>query len=55
MDAFAMRMRFITSLRPVRDGTKVTVTCQQVSPAISQDDHLKGMTSALRNLALLTE
>lgn len=53
--AFATPMILTTTLRPVRDGTKVTVTASQVPSAIPQSDHLKGMEGALRYLALLTE
>lgn len=53
--AFAAPMTITTQLRAVRDGTKVTVECTNVPPSISTDDHLKGMTDALRNLAMLTE
>lgn len=52
---FAQPMIITTMLRPVRDGTKVTVECKQVSPAISADDHVQGITTSLRKLAMLTE
>lgn len=53
--AFAQPMTITTTLRAVRDGTKVTVEATQVPAAISSEDHQTGMTSALRNLAMLTE
>lgn len=53
--AFARPMTITTRLRPVRDGTKVTVDCTDVPPGISVEDHLKGIASSLRNLAMLTE
>jgi uncharacterized protein YndB with AHSA1/START domain len=53
--AFAEPMTIVTTLRAVRDGTKVTVECTDVPPAISVYDHLEGMSSSLRNLAFLTE
>jgi uncharacterized protein YndB with AHSA1/START domain len=53
--AFAQPMVITTSLRSVIGGTKITVACSNVSSAISQDDHIKGLTGALRNLAMLTE
>jgi uncharacterized protein YndB with AHSA1/START domain len=53
--AFAAPMILTTTLRPVRDGTKVTVEAAQVPLAILQSDHLNGLEGALRYLALLTE
>jgi uncharacterized protein YndB with AHSA1/START domain len=53
--AFARPMTIMTTLRAVRDGTKVTVECTDVPSTISADDHLEGIASSLRNLAMLTE
>jgi uncharacterized protein YndB with AHSA1/START domain len=53
--AFAQPMIITTTLRAVRDSTKVTVEAMHVPTAISPEDHQAGMTSALRNLAMLTE
>lgn len=53
--AFAEPMIITTILRPVRDGTKVTVVCSKVSAAISHEDHIAGITSSLSQLAMLTE
>jgi len=53
--AFAEPMTIVTTLRAVRDGTKVTVECSHVPSVISVEDHLAGMNSSLRNLAMLTE
>jgi uncharacterized protein YndB with AHSA1/START domain len=53
--AFAEPMVITTTLRAVRDGTKVTVEATHVSPSISPEDHETGMTSSLRKLAMLTE
>ncbi|MBS0502265.1 MAG: SRPBCC domain-containing protein [Proteobacteria bacterium] len=48
-------MTITTTLTPVTDGTKVTVTAENVPAGISEADHRKGMESSLRNLALLLE
>jgi len=53
--AFAHPMIVTTTLRAVKDGTKITVSCSQVPSAIAASDHIKGITAALRNLAMLTE
>lgn len=53
--AFAEPMIMTTTLHAVRDGTKVTVACTQVSPAIEKNDHIAGIADALRQLAMLTE
>lgn len=53
--AFAEPMILTTTLRPVRDGTKVTVTASQVPASIFASDHVKGIEAALRYLAMLTE
>ena len=43
------------SFTPVSDGTEVTITCDNVPDAISQDDHLEGFRSTLQNLAAYTQ
>jgi uncharacterized protein YndB with AHSA1/START domain len=53
--AFARPMIMTTTLRAVKDGTKITVTCSEVPAAIAAGDHISGITAALRNLAMLTE
>jgi uncharacterized protein YndB with AHSA1/START domain len=52
---FSQPMIITTSLRAVKGGTKVAVLCENVPAAISSKDHVQGMTSSLRNLAMLTE
>lgn len=53
--AFAGVMTITTRLMPVTDGTKISVTAQNVPSGISEEDHRQGMDSSLRNLALLLE
>jgi len=53
--AFAGTMRVTTTLTPVFDGTKVTITAENVPSGISEDDHRQGMESTLRNLANFLE
>jgi uncharacterized protein YndB with AHSA1/START domain len=53
--AFAGTMRVITTLAPVQDGTKVTISAEDVPPGISEADHLQGMESTLKNLANFLE
>jgi len=53
--ANAGTMTITTTLAPVKGGTKVTVTANDVPAGISEDDHRRGMESSLRNLALLLE
>ncbi len=52
---FAGTMTITTRLVAVSDGTKVTVTADNVPPGISATDHRKEMESSLKNLALLLE
>ena len=52
---FGGTMRITTSLRPLSDGTKVTITAENVPFAISAADHLAGMESTLKNLANFLE
>ena len=53
--AFAGTMTITTILTPVRDGTKVTLTAENVPTGISAADHEAGMESTLKNLANLLE
>lgn len=53
--AFAGTMTITTTLMPVRDGTKVTFTAENVPVGISAADHKAGMESTLKNLANLLE
>lgn len=53
--AFTGAMRIVTTLEPVGDGTRVTVSCQDVPPGIGEDDHQNGIASSLANLAAFTE
>ena len=52
---FAGTMTTITTFRAVADGTKVTITANDVPDGISEADHLTGMESSLKNLANLLE
>lgn len=52
---FAGTMRVTTDLLPVKDGTRVTISCEHVPPGISAEDHAAGMASTLRNLAAFIE
>ncbi|WP_395448591.1 SRPBCC family protein [Aminobacter sp. UC22_36] len=49
--AFAGTMRIVTALEPVGSATRVTVSCENVPPGISERDHQKGIASSLENLA----
>lgn len=53
--AFAGEMRLTTSFAPVADGTRVTVTAEQVPSGIGKEEHEAGIAASLRKLALLTE
>jgi len=44
-----------TTLRAVRDGTKVTISCSDVPPVLAGPDHVRRLETALRFLAMLTE
>lgn len=48
-------MRITTTLKPLSDGTKVTITVENVPPAISAANHRAGMESTLKNLANFLE
>lgn len=52
---FTGTMTIETVLKPVTDGTKVTITATNVPRGISAEDHHKGMESSLKNLAILLE
>ncbi|BBD35603.1 ATPase [Aminobacter sp. Y103A] len=53
--SFAGTMRIVTTLEPVEGGTRVTVSCENVPPGISEDDHREGIASSLENLAAFVE
>jgi uncharacterized protein YndB with AHSA1/START domain len=53
--AFAGTMRITWALEPAADGTRVSVTCENVPEGISKEDHDAGLHSTLANLAVLTE
>ena len=53
--AFAGTMTLIATLRPVADGTKVTIEAANVPPGIAAEDHRKEMESSLKRLAILLE
>jgi len=46
-----MTMMMTWTFYPVKDGTSVTVTAENVPSDISAEDHQEGMTSSLDNLA----
>ncbi len=48
-------MTITTTLVPVRDGTRVTITATNVPAGISEADHRIGMGSTLKNLANFVE
>jgi len=52
---FAGTMKITTTFTPVTGGTKVTFICEDVPLGIKEEDHAKGMTSTLENLAAFTE
>ncbi|WP_269930711.1 SRPBCC domain-containing protein [Aminobacter sp. HY435] len=49
--AFAGVMRVVTTLKPIPQGTEVTMRCENVPRGISEADHIEGMNSTLQNLA----
>lgn len=53
--AFAGTMRLIWALDPMPDGTRVSVTCENVPEGISKEDHDAGLRSTRANLAGFTE
>ncbi|MGN7931817.1 SRPBCC domain-containing protein [Sphingopyxis sp. 22461] len=48
-------MTLTTLLEPVKDGTKVTLTADDVPQGFSEADHEEGMALTLRNLANFVE
>ncbi|WP_213981346.1 SRPBCC domain-containing protein [Sphingomonas sp. dw_22] len=52
---FAGTMRITTTLNTVSDGTKVTVSCENVPAGIRAEVHAEGLASTLKNLALFIE
>lgn len=52
---FAGTMTFTSTMRPVTGGTKVTFLAENVPAGVTEEDHRKGMESALKNLANLLE
>ncbi len=52
---FQGAMTITTTLAPVRDGTRVTITATSVPAGISEADHRSGMESTLKNLANFVE
>lgn len=53
--AFAGEMLLSWSFEAVRDGTRVTITAENVPPGISEADHQAGLQSSLGNLARFLE
>ena len=53
--AFAGTMTMTWSLRPVGDGTEVTIIASDVPHGISAEDHAQGLASTLSNLAAFVE
>ena len=53
--AFAGTMKITTNFLSQPGGTEVTIICENVPDGIRPDDHYKGMTSTLKNLAAFTE
>jgi len=49
--AYAGTMTMTWELRPVPDGTEVTIIASDVPPGISAEDHAQGFASTLSNLA----
>jgi uncharacterized protein YndB with AHSA1/START domain len=52
---FAGTMTLCTTLRAITDGTRATFTASNVPLGISEEDHVLGMESTLKNLANLLE
>lgn len=53
--AFAGTMTMTWELKPVPEGTEVTVSAEDVPVGISQEDHEAGIGSTLENLAAFVE
>nr|WP_302053764.1 SRPBCC domain-containing protein [Sphingomonas tagetis] len=52
---FAGEMRLTTTFTQFADGTRVTMTADQVPAGIGKADHETGIAGSLKKLALLTE
>ena len=53
--AFAGTMTMTWSVEPIEDGTRVTITAENVPVGISPEDHAEGMNASLLNLAAYLE
>lgn len=53
--AFSGEMRLTTSFASVADGTRVTMTADQIPTGIGKVEHEAGMAASLKKLALLAE
>ena len=53
--AFAGTMTMTWQLKPVREGTEVEVSAEDVPTGIGQEDHEEGIGSTLANLAAFVE
>mgnify|MGYP003576557279 CR=1 FL=1 len=53
--AFAGGMTIVTTLAPTPDGTKVTISCEDVPSGIPPDVHEGAIASTLKKLAAFTE
>jgi len=53
--AFAGEMQLSWAFEAVSDGTRVTVTAENVPPGITEADHQAGLRSSLDNLARFLE
>lgn len=53
--AFAGTMTMTWRFKEVRDGTEVTILCENVPAGIRQEDHDAGLRSTLENLARFVE
>jgi uncharacterized protein YndB with AHSA1/START domain len=49
--AFAGEMTVATTLEPAGDGTKVTITCENIPPGIKPEDNEEGCRASLEKLA----
>ena len=48
-------MTITTQLSRMADGTKVSITAENIPLGISEGDHRKSMETSLKNVALLLE
>lgn len=53
--AFAEAMTVTTGLEAAQGGTKVTIRCENVPAGVSENDHIEGIASTLKNLAAYVE